>query len=137
MKKWEKEILAKQTGNEAMTVVNLEKVYKKSLDEINDKIQVLMAKDQSQSVIYQLKYQKELKKQIESVYNKLSTNWYSTIDEYLKYCYEDSFYSTMYALHQEGIPVNCRLIKKKLHKQRGKVLFIWAINFPINFTQIR
>ena len=48
MKKWEKEILAKQTGNEAMTVVNLEKVYKKSLDEINDKIQVLMAKDQSQ-----------------------------------------------------------------------------------------
>ena len=29
MKKWEKEILAKQTGNEAMTVVNLEKVYKR------------------------------------------------------------------------------------------------------------
>ena len=86
MKKWEKEILAKQTGDEAMTIINLEKVYKKSLDEINDKIQVLMAKDQSQSVIYQLKYQKELKKQIESVYNKLSTNWYSTIDEYLKYC---------------------------------------------------
>ena len=120
MKKWEKEILAKQTGNEAMTVVNLEKVYKKSLDEINDKIQVLMAKDQSQSVIYQLKYQKELKKQIESVYNKLSTNWYSTIDEYLKYCYEDSFYSTMYALHQEGIPVILPFNQKEVAQATGQ-----------------
>ena len=105
MKKWEKEILQKQIQDEAQVTLRIEKVYKQALDEINDKILVLQTKNQTQSVIYQLKYQQELQKQVESVYSKMAGTWYQTIDEYLKDCYEDSFYSTMYALHQEGIPV--------------------------------
>lgn len=104
MKKWEKEILQKQIQDEKYVTIRIEKVYKQALDEINDKILLLQAKDQTQSVIYQLKYQQELRKQVESVYSKMAGTWYKTIDEYLKDCYEDSFYSTMYALHQEGIP---------------------------------
>ena len=46
-----------------------------------------------------------MKNQIQATYDKLAKTWYNTIDEYLKNCYEDSFYSTMYALHQEGIPI--------------------------------
>ena len=42
---------------------------------------VLKAKDQSQSVIYQLKYQEALKDQVHAVYDKLSMTWYQTIDE--------------------------------------------------------
>lgn len=105
MKKWEKEILQKQLSDESFVVLQLERTYKKALDAINDKIMVLKAKDQSQSVIYQLKYQEALKDQVQAVYDKLSMTWYQTIDEYLKDCYEDSFYSTMYALHQDGIPI--------------------------------
>lgn len=104
MKKWEKEILQKQIQDEANVTSRIEAVYKKALDEINDNIMVLQAKEQTQSVIYQLKYQQELQKQVESVYSKMAGTWYQTIDEYLNDCYEDSFYSTMYALHQEGIP---------------------------------
>lgn len=105
MKKWEKEILQKQISDESMVTIHIENTYKEALDEINDKIQVLLSKDQTQAVIYQLRYQQELYKQIESVYSKMTSHWYETIDEYLHDCYEDSFYSTMYALHQEGIPV--------------------------------
>lgn len=105
MKKWEKEILQKQLSDESFVVLQLERTYKKALDAINDKIMVLKAKDQSQSVIYQLKYQEALKDQVQVVYDKLSMTWYQTIGEYLKDCYEDSFYSTMYGLHQEGIPI--------------------------------
>lgn len=104
MKKWEKEILQKQIQDEANVTSRIEAVYKKALDEINDKIMVLQAKEQTQSVIYQLKYQQALQKQVEGVYSKMAGTWYQTIDEYLNDCYEDSFYSTMYALHQEGIP---------------------------------
>lgn len=114
MKKWEKEILQKQIQDEQAVISRLEKVYKRSLAEIDDKILVLKSRDQIQSVIYQLKYQEALKKEIEAVYNKLSANWYSTIDEYLKNCYEDSFYSTMYSLHQEGIPLILPLDQKQV-----------------------
>ena len=56
MKKWEKEILQKQLSDESLVVLRLERTYKNALDAIHDKIMVLKAKDQSQSVIYQLKY---------------------------------------------------------------------------------
>lgn len=105
MKKWEKEILAKQIQDEGQVTIQIEFAYKEALDEINDKILALKSRDQIQSVIYQLKYQEELQKQIQAAYDKLSQTWYTTIDEYLKDCYEDSFYSTMYSLHQEGIPL--------------------------------
>lgn len=105
MKKWEKEIFQKQIQDEKMVVYNLEKTYEKSLDEINDKIMVLQGKNQTQSVIYQLKYQKALKEQIEDIYSKMSGTFYDSIDSYLEECYEDSYYSTLYGLHQEGIPV--------------------------------
>ena len=105
MKKWEKEILQQQIQNEMAVTSRLENIYKKSLDEINNKILALKAKDQTQSVIYQLKYQEQLQSQIKEIYSKMASTWYPTIDKYLKECYEDSFYTTMYALHQEGIPV--------------------------------
>lgn len=104
MKKWEKEILQKQIKSEQAVIYRLRDSYKFALEAINEKIQVLMAKDQTQSVIYQLRYQQNLQKQLENIYSQMSQNWYSDIDSYLKDCYEDSFYSTMYGIQQDGIP---------------------------------
>lgn len=104
MKKWEKEILQKQIQDEQKVLNDLEIIYKSALKETQDKIQVLMAKEQTQSVIYQLKYQQELEKQLSEIYSNMAGGYYSTIDDYLTNCYEDSFYSTMYSLHNEGIP---------------------------------
>lgn len=104
MKKWEKEILQKQIKSEQAVIYRLRDSYKFALEAVNEKIQVLMAKDQTQSVIYQLRYQQNLQKQLENIYSQMSQNWYSDIDSYLKDCYEDSFYSTMYGIQQDGIP---------------------------------
>ena len=104
MKKWEKEILQKQIKSEQAVIYRLRDSYKFALEAVNEKIQVLMAKDQTQSVIYQLRYQQNLQRQLESIYSQMSQNWYSDIDSYLKDCYEDSFYSTMYGIQQDGIP---------------------------------
>lgn len=105
MKKWEKEILQKQTNSEQQVIYRLRDSYQFALEAVKEKIQVLQAKDQTQAVIYQLKYQRALQKELEDIYSKMSSNWYSDINSYLQDCYEDSFYSTMYALHQEGIPI--------------------------------
>ena len=105
VKKWEKEILLNKTKAEHFVLSRLEKTYKYALEEVKQKVAVLQAKPQTQSVIYQLKYQNALKEQLEEVYNKLYLNSYSTIDEYLKEAYEDSFFSTMYGLHKQNVPL--------------------------------
>lgn len=105
MKKWEKEILQNKYTDEAGVIGRLEQTYKYALDEVTQKVAVLQSKPQIQSVIYQLKYQNALKKQLEAVYNNLYYHSYSTIDEYLKINYEDAFYYTMYGLHQQNVPL--------------------------------
>lgn len=105
MKKWEKEILLNKVKDEATVLLRLEKTYKYALEEVKQKVAVLQAKPQTQSVIYQLKYQNALKEQLGEVYDKLYLNSYSTIDEYLKDAYEDSFFSTMYGLHKQNVPL--------------------------------
>lgn len=105
MKKWEKEILQNKYTDEAGVIDRLERTYKYALDEVVQKVAVLQAKPQTQSVIYQLKYQNALKKQLEDVYNNLYYHTYSTIKEYLEINYENAFYHTMYGLHQQNVPL--------------------------------
>lgn len=105
MKKWEKEILQNKVKNEHTALFNIEGAYKYALEEVKQKIAALQAKPQIQSVIYQLKYQNELKKQLEEVYTNLYTHYYSTVDDYLKKCYEDGFFSTMYSLQKQDVPI--------------------------------
>ena len=104
MKKWEKEILQKQINDEQQVLYRLQDSYRFALEGVNEKIQILLSREQTQSVIYQLRYQQNLQRQLEDIYSQMSQKWYSDIDSYLKDCYEDSFYSTMYSLHQDGIP---------------------------------
>lgn len=105
VKKWEKEILLNKTKAEHLVLSRLEKTYKYALEEVKQRVAVLQTKPQTQSVIYQLKYQSALKEQLKEVYNKLYLNSYSTINEYLKEAYEDSFFSTMYGLHKQNVPL--------------------------------
>lgn len=105
MKKWEKEILQNKITDEQQVLFRLEKSYRFALEDVKEKVAVLQAKPQTQSVIYQLKYQNALKDQLQEVYDKLYYSSYSTVDEYLKECYEDSFFSTMYGLQKQDIPL--------------------------------
>lgn len=105
MKKWEKEIVQKQISDEQKVIWRMRDSYKLAMKDVKERIAVLQNREQTQSVIYQLKYQQELQKQLETVYAKMSSEWYTNIDDYLKGCYEDGFYSTMYSLHNQGIPI--------------------------------
>lgn len=59
----------------------------------------------TQSKIYRLEYQKALKKQVEAILEKLHSDEFTTIQEYLSASYTDSFIGTMYDLAGQGIPL--------------------------------
>lgn len=105
MKKWEKEILQHQIDSENLVLSRLKQSYGYAIEEVKQRVALLQSKEQTQSVIYQLKYQKQLQQELELVYSKMNSHWYSTINEYLMDCYENGFYQTMYGLHKEGIPM--------------------------------
>ena len=57
------------------------------------------------SIIWQKQYQQALKKQIGGILNKLNTESFETVADYLTECYENGFFGTMYDLQGQGIPL--------------------------------
>lgn len=93
--------------NEEAIIKELEKTYKKALKDIELKIKLLMARGDAdmQHVIYQVDYQKALKKQIEGILDIMQAEEFTTVSEYLTKCYEEGFLGTLYDLHGQGIPL--------------------------------
>lgn len=107
MKKYDKEIMQAQLDNEKAVLKALENNYKDALEEINSKIANLMGRADAdmQHVIYQVEYQKALKKQIEGILLQLQTNEFDTVSAYLTKSYEEGFLGTMYAMQSQGVPL--------------------------------
>lgn len=107
MNKQQKEIQQQFLNNEKAVLKKLEHNYQDALDEINSKIELLMARQDAdmQHVIYQVEYQKALKTQVQSILETLQTNEFETVSEYLTKSYEDGFIGTMYDLQGQGIPL--------------------------------
>lgn len=94
-------------NNEKAVLKQLEGNYKDALNEINNKIAILQAREVAdlQHVIYQIDYQKALKAQVQTVLDQLHNNNFETVSEYLTKSYEDGFIGTMYDLQGQGIPL--------------------------------
>ena len=94
-------------NNEKAVWKQLEGNYKDALNEINNKIAILQAREDAdlQHVIYQIDYQKALKAQVQTVLDQLHNNNFETVSEYLTKSYEDGFIGTMYDLQGQGIPL--------------------------------
>ena len=105
MKQYEKEIIQLQINHEKDILKELKEMYEEAEKQIDDKIQQLMADEQTQSKIYQLEYQKAIKGQISTILDNMNSHNYDYISDYLKQCYEDGYLSTMYSLHKQGIPL--------------------------------
>lgn len=109
MKVWDKEVQQSLLKDEKAVIRNLEKCYKSALLEIDEKIGGFTARilenNNPQSAVYQLKYQQELRKQVESALKNLQNNNYSTINSYLQNAYTNSFLGSQYSLHNQGIPL--------------------------------
>lgn len=105
MNKRQKEVIQHQLTMEKAVLDALEKEYEAALNDIKMKIQMLQADPLTQSRIYHIQYQNTLKKQVEAALEKLHSDEYSTIQQYLSESYTDAFVGTMYDVHGQGVPV--------------------------------
>ncbi len=116
MNRRQKEVLKSQLNDEKKIIKDLKKVYKEALADIDNKVAVLMIDDTMQSKIYQVNYQKNLKKQIEESLELLNSGQYEKIHDYLNNCYTSGFVGTMYDLHGQGIPLIMPINQKSMVK---------------------
>lgn len=107
MNKREKELQQAFLNNEKGVLKSLEGTYKDALDEINSKIELLMARQDAdmQHVIYQVQYQQSLKKQVEAILETMHSKEFETISDFLTTSYEDGFIGALYNIQGQGIPL--------------------------------
>ena len=94
--------------NEKAVIKQLEQSYKDAIADIDKYILQLLARKDTenlQSIIYQIKYQEAIKKELESYLKVLHSKNFGTVDEYLKECYEQAHIGTLFDLQGQGIPL--------------------------------
>ena len=107
IRKDEKEVIQAQLDNEKEVLKRIEENYKDALEEINSKIAELMGRADAdmKHVVYQVDYQKNLKKQVETILETLHSKKFETVSEYLTTCYNEGFLGTLYSLQKQGVPL--------------------------------
>ena len=131
MNKYEKEILQSQLDMELDELKKLKAIYmqaakdiKKKIELHDEKIKILLENiddldDVQRSIlqaqIYQKKYQKQLKQQIQGILNDLNSKQYKNVEEYLKSCYKSGVSATAYSLHKQGIPLVLPIDQKAVY----------------------
>lgn len=108
MTKRQKEILKLNLKREQEVLDALEQAYEDASKTIAENIETLLeAYEQTglRSKVYQLKYQKAMKKQIDGVLNALRRGEYKTIADFLEQAYTDGFLSTIYDMQGQGVPL--------------------------------
>ena len=103
-----KEVQKSLLKNEIEVIKELEKSYEQALDDIDAVITKLLARKDTenlQAIIYQLKYQKALKKELGALLEVLHSRNFTTIEEYLKSCYENGHIGALYELQGQGVPL--------------------------------
>ena len=101
----QKEGFAASLQDEKAVLKELEKNYTSALADIKKKIKVLQADPATQSKAYQLDFQRQLEKQLTGILDVMTTNNFTSIDDYVKTCYQQGFLSTMYDLQGQGVPL--------------------------------
>ena len=108
MNKRQKQVQQSLLDSEIDVIKQLEESYQKALDDVNTVIAKLLARKDTenlQAIIYQLKYQRLLKSEIEGFLNALHTQNYQLIDDYLKDSYITAHIGTLFDLQGQGVPL--------------------------------
>ena len=104
----QKQVQMSLLKNEKAVIKQLEQSYKDAIADIDKYILQLLARKDTenlQSIIYQIKYQEAIKKELESYLSVLHSKNFNTVDEYLKECYEQAHIGTLFDLQGQGIPL--------------------------------
>lgn len=94
-----------QLGEEEKVIKQLERQYRKALEDVEMVIRILMTDEQTPSKINRINYQKRLQTQLEGVLEALHTNQYKTINAFLQDSYTDSFVGAVYDMHGQHVPL--------------------------------
>lgn len=104
----QKQVQMSLLKNEKAVIKQLEQSYKDAIANIDKYILQLLARKDTenlQSIIYQIKYQEAIKKELESYLSVLHSKNFNTVDEYLKECYEQAHIGTLFDLQGQGVPL--------------------------------
>lgn len=104
MNKREKQVIQYQLDSEKEVIEQLTKHYQRALDDINRKIRILQSDELTQSRVYRIEYQNALKMQVEAILEKLHSDEYTTIQQFLSHSYTDAFVGTVYDFFGQGVP---------------------------------
>lgn len=117
MNKRQKQVQQSLLKSELEVIEELEKSYKQAIKDINRVITSLLARKDTenlQAIIYQVKYQNALKKELEGFLNVLHTRNYTLIDNYLKDCYTNAHIGTLFDLQGQGVPLMLPLNQEQM-----------------------
>lgn len=117
MNKRQRQVQQSLLNSELEVIKDLEKSYKQAVKDINRVIADLLARKDTenlQAIIYQIKYQNALKKELEGFLSVLHTRNYTLIDNYLKDCYTNSHIGTLFDLQGQGIPLMLPLNQEQM-----------------------
>lgn len=103
MNKRNKEVEAAKLRSEDRVLKDLKREYNEAAKRIKQNIKDLAEREQSQSVIYQAKYQEQLLNQINKALDTLDT--VNTVSDYLKDSYYNGFMGSLYDIQGQGIPI--------------------------------
>ena len=103
MNKRQKEVAQHQLDAEKAVLEQLRQQYQRALNDIDRKIRILESDELTQSRIYRLEYQKALKKQVEAILEKLHSDQFTTIQQFLSTSYTDAFVGTAYDMFGQGV----------------------------------
>ena len=84
----------------------LQKAYTEALADVKRNLKGLLASDQTQSIVYQVQYQENLQRQIETALTRLKSGSITSVNDFLNKTYEDGYLGTIYSIQGQGIPVN-------------------------------
>ena len=117
MNKTEKQIAKYQLQQEQKILRELKQVYAQASKDLQKSINDLNLRTDMQnlqSIIYQVKYQEAMKKQIDGILDKLNIGSYQAINEYLQDAYQNGYIGNMYSLQKQGIPITVPIDQKKV-----------------------
>lgn len=108
MNKRQKQVQKSLLKDEVEVLKAIERAYKEAIDGVDKVLLELLARKDTQnlqSIIYQLKWQNHIKKELEIYLDMLHENNYNTIEEYLQDCYENGHIGTLFDLQGQGVPL--------------------------------
>ena len=117
LNKRQKQVQKSLLNSELEVIKELEKSYQQAVKDINRVIASLMARKDTenlQGIIYQIKYQRALKSELEGFLNVLHTRNYTLIDNYLKECYKNGHIGTLFDLQGQGVPLMLPLNQEQM-----------------------